>query len=384
LPTKASRRCYRGALFAGLVMLLLHSGKHAHQAALTMLAGSHAVAALFMMMSLQWRLRCVGVRFGRVLMKGWLSEAGPLGMADVLRRLTYQLDTLLLGLLQAPAVVGIYSVACRPLATLNWMPQVMLAATLPSFARMAGGDRAGLQRAFATSIRLLWIVSLPITVSICVCAEPVVMVLAGQEYLEAAVPLRILIWITSLLFLSVPVRFFLAALGEARIYARLVLVVLVFEAVSEAALIPWWGYFGACAGSVVGELIFTGRGLAICRRFGMGMIEWGAMGRAALAGGGMGAALWLVRDLPLPLLALAILLVTGLYFLACLCLQALRWDEIATLVHRKAALPTPLLARVTSTHAVASDVPLNGSVLQDPRMADEGEKEGDGRLARSL
>src|SRR5205823_11229595 len=157
---------------------------------------------------------------------------------------------------------------------LNWLPRAVATATFPAFARLAESDRAALSRAFSDSVRLLWIASLPLAVAICVCAEVVVRALAGYEYLEAAQPLRILIWIACLSFLSFPLGLLFAALGQQRLYARLVLAIFLLELVPEIVLIPVWGYYGACMGSEVGELVFTIVGLALCRSLGIGQIDW--------------------------------------------------------------------------------------------------------------
>ena len=315
-------------LFAVLVVLLLGPGPGGLGTALALLAASNLAAALYLAISLQRRFPCRTIRLNLALLWSWLREAGPLGLADVLRRLTWQTDILLLGLLQPPALVGIYSVANRPLATLNWVPFVILTATLPSLARLAGGDRAALDRAFCTSMRLLWICSLPIAVAIFVLAEPVVVLLAGRQYLEAAQPMRILIWITSLLFVSVPYRFLFAALGRPRLYLGLVILVLGLAAGIEAALIPSWGYFGAALGSLTGETVFMIAGLVICFRLGMKGLEWPAFARAAVAAGGMGTVLWTVRGADGRWVGLTLLVATAAYFLLCVFLGALRWQEV--------------------------------------------------------
>ena len=55
------------------------------------------------------------------------------------------------------------------------------------------------------------------------------------------------------------------------------------ELVLEVTLIPIWGYYGACAGSVVGEIVFTATGLALCRLLRIGSIDWKALFGAARA-----------------------------------------------------------------------------------------------------
>jgi O-antigen/teichoic acid export membrane protein len=326
-------------LFGGLVVVTVGWWRGGLQMAVAMLACSHVAAAVFLTACLQWRAPCLGLRLHSGVVRDWLAEAVPLGLGDVIRRLTWQLDTIVLRLLQPPAVVGVYSIAYRPLGPLNWLPRAILRAVFPTFARLAETDRAGLERAFAASIRLLWVTSLPIAVAIFVTAEPVIVILAGEEYLDAQGPMRVLIWVTSLSYLSLQFRFLFTALGRPRVYTVLVGLVLAVEAGLEFALIPWWGYYGACAGTLLGELLFTAIGLVACRWLGVGGIEWRALGAAAVAGALMGAALWPVRGVSLPLLILAVGLATAGYFLLCFALGALRWEELRRLSAQDRPVP---------------------------------------------
>jgi O-antigen/teichoic acid export membrane protein len=321
-------RALQGMLFAVLVAAVAASGGAGVTSMVAMLAASHLVASTFLLVSLHLRWRCLRVRWGWAAAKDWVTQAVPLGLGDVVRGLTWQLDTLLLRLLQGATVVGIYSVAYRPLGPLNWISQSVLAAAFPAFSRMAGRRAHELQEAFAHSTRVLWAVSIPIVVAIFVCAEPLVALLAGPQYLEAVYPMRILIWVTALSFLSLQLRFVFTAMGLQHVFARLVFLVFAIEAVLELLLIPRWGYYGACAGTLAGEIAFTGIGLLLCRRLGLGTIPWTAMLRVLAAGLAMGAALWFARTAAWAVLVPAAALAAGLYLLLCLWWGALRTEEL--------------------------------------------------------
>jgi O-antigen/teichoic acid export membrane protein len=318
----------QGGLFAGAVIVALVLGTASLTQVMVLLALSHIICAIFLLVSVYQQCGWPRMRFNIPMLRSWFAEAGPLGFGDVVRGLTWQLDTVLLGLLQSAAVVGIYSVAYRPLGPLNWLPRAVLTAAFPAFARMASGDRASLDRAFASSIRLLCIVSFPIAVTICIYAEPLIVFLFGAEFLEARYPLRLLIWITTLSYLSMQFRFVFTAVGKLSAFAWLTAIVFLIELVLELILIPIWGYMGACTGSLVGELFFTGVGLAYCRSLGVGRLEWGAMLRAGLAAILMAGVLWPAREANLFVLGLVAALGTLLFFVVCVLLGALRWDEV--------------------------------------------------------
>lgn len=325
-------RVFQGTLFLGLVFALVLGDAVGVATVLGAFAVSHVAAGLAMVAALQRRWHCLGWRLNGAVVRDWLREAIPLGFGDVVRRLTWQLDTVLLGLMQPAAVVGVYSVAYRPLGPLNWLPQAVLTAMFPSLARLAEEDRPGLARAFAHSVRIMWIVSLPLAVAICLTAEPLITILAGPEFLEAVVPMRLLIWVAILSFLSMQFRFVFTAVGQQRLLARLAVAVFVLEFAIELALIPRWGFLGACAGTLVGELIFAVVGLWFCRRLGFGSIDWGAIAGATVAAAVMAVPIWLAEGQPLAILAVVVAASTGLYFVLTMCLGALPVSEVRRLV----------------------------------------------------
>jgi O-antigen/teichoic acid export membrane protein len=322
-------RVFQGAVFVTLAVSLVHRGSHALEVALWAQAASQVLAALFMIGSLQWGWRCLGLRVHLGAYRGWLAEAVPVALGDLFRRLTGQADTLLLSLLQpSAAVVGIYSLACRPLGGLNLIPRAVLLVTFPSFVRLAEGRREVMAHAFARSTRLLWVISLPIAVAVSVCAGPLVLLLGGPEYEDAATPMRILVWISILTFLSAQFRYLFTALGRQRLYVILVGLVFVVESALMAAAIPLGGSIGLSIGFLLGELFFVVLGLAICHSLGLRGIEWGRLARALPGAAVLGGILWLVVDWSLPALAGVGVVAAAGYFVYCYLVGVLLREEV--------------------------------------------------------
>jgi O-antigen/teichoic acid export membrane protein len=321
-------RVVQGVLFAVLAFALVRLGHTSLALVMVAMAVSHVAGALVLVVGLRDDdvLSCWDWRWPRF--RDWLGEAVPLGIGDIGRGLIWQVDTVLLGLFQPAAAVGVFSVAFRPLGPLNLLPKAVLAAAFPSFARLAAQDAAALGRAFTDSLRILWVGSLPIVLTIWACAEPITAFLAGPGYREAAPLMGLLIWTAALSFLSAPIRYVLTATGMQSPFAWLVLGVLGFKVALEAALLPLWGCWGACAGSLLAELIFTVAGLALCRRLGFEGIEWTALLGATMAGAVFGAGLCAALPLGLPILIGVLLPLTGVYLGLCILLRALHWAEL--------------------------------------------------------
>ena len=266
-------------------------------------------------------------RFRWSAVPGWLREAVPLGLGDMLRHPNWQLDTILLGFLQPPAVVGLYSVAYRPHTPLEWVPRSVLNAHFPSVTRLAAAGPGP------------WVKPSP---AACACsgssvcpwrsrsawAEPLVVLLAGPEYLEAALPMRLLIWKTALMFLSTQYPLLLRRRGAAAAFARLAVLAFSLEAVLMLALIPRWGYLGAFAGrcwprsSSLPPVWWL-----VPARYRPGQ-RAGALRRQCSPGAMMGAVLWAGRGgtwWQLPLVGGSAAVV---YLLACIHLGIFRKDEV--------------------------------------------------------
>jgi O-antigen/teichoic acid export membrane protein len=288
---------------------------------------SHIAASIYLFATLRRYTGPLAWRLNLAMAARQWFEAIPLGIADVLRRLTWQVDTIVLALLTTPGVVGVYSVAYRALGPLNWIPRALLSAAFPSLARTAG-DREKTSRAFARSTRLLLVISIPIAVAVCACAEPLVEILAGRGFEEAAELMKILIWTIVLSFTSVQFRFLFTALKQQRVFVWLTALVLLFKVILEVLLIPSLGYYGACLGSLAAESALFVGGLLVCRSLGVEGVEWRAVGRALLAGMIIAALLWTARGSGLVVLGLALVLAAVLYMALCAALGAVKRDEI--------------------------------------------------------
>jgi O-antigen/teichoic acid export membrane protein len=323
-------RIVQGVLFAVLVLGLGTLGWTEVASVTGALAVSQVAGALGLALGLQGHEIPRAFRWPRV--GQWLAEAFPLGIGDMGRGLLWQLDTVLLGLFQPAAAVAVFSVAFRPLGPINLLPKAVLAAAFPSLARLAAQDPGSLGRAFSDSLRLLWVGSLPIVLIIWAYAEPITDVVAGPTYREAAPLMGVLIWTAALSFLSAPIRYLITAVGRQRAFALLIVAVLVLKVAVEAVLLPIWGYWGACAGSLVAEAALVVGGLMLCRRLGFGEVDWRALVGAAGAGVALGAGLWAALGGGVPFLLVALLPLTGVYVGLCVLFGALRWVELRRVV----------------------------------------------------
>ena len=322
----------QGFLFVGLLSVFVSGTPNDLLFAVAAFAGSHLAAAVFLCGSYVWKWGRPGCRLNLAVVRDWLAESVPLGLGDVCRRLTLQIDTVLLGILAPFAAAGIYNFAYRPLGFLRLVPRAILTVLFPSFSQLAKDSRELLDRALARSIRLLWMGSLPIVVVIAVCADHLIPLIASEKYADAALPMRLLIWVVCISYISTQFRFYLTALGRQSVFTRLAIAVFILEAASIAALIPAYSYLGACFGVLLGEVIFLAAGFAACHQLGMRGVEWGALLKPAVLAAVMALLLWPFRELSLLQLSLLSCAATCGYFAACSLTGVLHRDELRRLL----------------------------------------------------
>lgn len=321
-------RVIQAVVFALLVLTSVRGpAETAVYRAVWILVVTHVIGAAYMAVALQRGWHCLGLTVNGRVMRDWLPESLPLGIGDLVQRVAWQIDTILLGWLQPLSQVGLYSIAYRPLQPLNLVPRTVLSVTFPLFSRLAELDRRSLGRVFVKSIRLLWIVSLPVSIGICVAARPIIVIPAGEKFADAVQPMRVLIWIVNLSFISTQFRFLFTALGKQVIFTRLVVPMLIGKTLLELALIPMFGLWGACAGSLVAEAAFLAAGLVVCHRLGLGRLEWGRMALAIPPAAIMAAVLWPLRDIHWALLIPTIGVATLAFFVLCVVFGAIERDE---------------------------------------------------------
>jgi O-antigen/teichoic acid export membrane protein len=285
-------RVVQTGLFLFFVWVGVYPESGGTVAAFVAYALSNLLAAALLWAILLRGWNCAGFCFRWRIIRNWWRESVPLGFGDVVRQMQMQLDTLLMSAFRPAAVVGLFSVACRPLQPLQLLPRIIVSVTFPMLSRSAHVDRDAFSRTFAQTTNLLWIASLPISILVTACAKPMIIATAGPEFAAAAVPLQLLIWATGLVFVNAQHRFVLTALDAEQKYWRLIIWSLGIKVILEIGLIAVWGVYGACLGNFIGEAILCVWALKMLHEMGIKSPSHGQVLRAVPGAIAMALVMW--------------------------------------------------------------------------------------------
>ncbi|MEO8082353.1 MAG: oligosaccharide flippase family protein [Ardenticatenales bacterium] len=190
------------------------------------------------------------------LVKWMLAASLPLMLNSLLQTLFFKIDILLLAPLQGEQAVGWYSSAYKWVEAFLIIPPYLVMALFPLMSRRAENDRAGLRVAYENTVRWLIAVALPAATLTTFMAEPLIALLAGQDYLpNGARALQILIWFLPFSFINGVTQYVLIALNRQKWITWSFAAATLFNIVANLVIIPRYSYSGAAAVTILSELV---------------------------------------------------------------------------------------------------------------------------------
>lgn len=190
------------------------------------------------------------------LLPGMLGSAAPLMLNHMLATLFFRIDVLLLKPLQGDRAVGYYRTAYSFVDALNIIPSAFTFAIFPLMSRYAESSKDALARAYVRSLKMLLIISLPITAGTMFLAEPIVLFFGGPDYVpQSAIVLQVLIWFLPFSYVNSVTQYVLIAVNQQRFITVSFLGATAFNVVANLLLIPRYSYVGAAFVTIFSEIV---------------------------------------------------------------------------------------------------------------------------------
>src|SRR3990167_2279247 len=145
----------------------------------------------------------IHLAFDFVLWKKILQETWPVAFSIVFNLIYFKADTLILSLVQPVYAVGIYGAAYKVLEVLITFPAMFAGLLLPLLSQaFAQHDMERFRRYLQEGFNAMTIIALPMLFTLLIFAEDVMVLVSGTEFTQAALPLRLLAFATTAIFLG--------------------------------------------------------------------------------------------------------------------------------------------------------------------------------------
>jgi O-antigen/teichoic acid export membrane protein len=275
-----------------------------------------ADAALALFFALRFAREHGGLRLPLTLRgaRAMLRPALTIGAANAMGLLNFNFDSILLGFLKGPVLVGLYTAAYRPVTIALALPVTYFQGLFPALSQLFAEDREAFLHLARRSLRLCAIFAVPVGVGGVMLAEPVILFIFGSNYADSAVPLRILVWSAVFVVIRGSYRHALNAAGLQNLDLRAAVSSSVVNVGLNIALIPKFGMVGAACATVLGDFVwFAMAGWYFTRRV-RSLHLFSLLGRPVLAAALMGALLGLTPGIPWILRAI----LSGVFYFAVL------------------------------------------------------------------
>jgi O-antigen/teichoic acid export membrane protein len=252
----------------------------------------------------------IGFAWNGKAWKAILKEALPISISAMLGYLYFKLDTIFLSIiplsggLDNATVVGIYGSAYKVLEILLLVPAIFLGSVFPVMSRFleSKDDRVGLL--LQRSVEVMALFGFPVTLLLLIGAPQIISFVAGQAFMEAVVPLRILSLAILINYFSTVFTYTALTLNKQVSLIKIYLVAVVCNAVANYVFIPEYTYRAAAWVTFGTELIVLVFPCIVCVSALKFKPQFGLLGRTLLASLLFGAVLWLARDASLFMLIL--------------------------------------------------------------------------------
>ncbi len=246
------------------------------------------------------------------------KKTWPVGLSIILTTIYFKGDTIILSLFKSSEEVGIYGAAYRMLEALIMLPPIFMGLVLSPLSRAwLEKDFSGFKEIFQQSFDFFMVLIIPLIVGVLFLAEPLMVLVAGEEFAVSSQPLKILIFATAFIFLGSLVTHTIIAMEKQKSMLKFYFLSAAIALIGYLFFIPKYSYTGAAYITVAVEFLVT---------FFAFMIIWQTIKffpslrilfRALLAGLIMGVVLYFLIGINLFLLIILSILVyfISLYFL---------------------------------------------------------------------
>lgn len=168
-------------------------------------------------------------------------------------------DIVMLGFMKDNRLVGIYNASAKVKAVLVFFTGALWTAALPRSAMLWKNKNMGSFRELAEkSLRMIPLVSLPLAVFFIFFSEPCIQVIAGTAYMDAVVPMRILLLVVIPIGISNIIGGqLLIPIGQEKLLFKAEMSGVLINVAANALLIPRYDVAGAAVATLVSETVVT-------------------------------------------------------------------------------------------------------------------------------
>ena len=268
-----------------------------------LMAASIIIVGVVLVLNVLWLRRHIRITLHTTVrqMRALVTDSLAYWSLGLFYMIYLWIDSVILSLMTNPSTVGWYGVSTRLFTTLMFVPVIMSTAWLPRLISAFEEAPERLHEVARRPIELILLLGLPICVVTAVTAGPVIKLLYGPGYRQAAPVLVILAFVAPLMYLNIMLNQLVVAAKRQSIWTWIMAGATVVNPVLNVVLIPIFrthtgnGATGAAVALGLTEVLIVVVGLVIVGRKVLTRSSVSLLVRGVVAAGSMWAVMYATR-----------------------------------------------------------------------------------------
>ena len=199
----------------------------------------------------------IGIRFKPSVWVSLLKKSYPFWLIGLFTLIYYRTDMVMLSLMKGDYETGIYRAAYTLIEVSLFIPNIVVATTMPSMARLWKEDRKTLDVLFKKSFQMLLGIGILGVAGYYIFARLGIIVVFGEKFLPSVPVLRILTFAIPFMFLNSLFGSFMNATGRELTFTKITGFTALLNVVLNYILILHYGASGAAVATVVSQAFAT-------------------------------------------------------------------------------------------------------------------------------
>ena len=189
------------------------------------------------------------------LWKYLFRESLPIALSSVVMVIYYQIDMVMLSIMQGDVAVGIYSAAHKLFDPLLLIPNALMMSLFPIMSEAFKTSNDRLIKSYRLSLKYLLIIALPIAIGITLVADKVILLIYGAEFANSTTVLQILIWGLLFIFPNSIMLNLLISIDKQKLHTYSMGLCVIANVTLNLLLIPILSYNGAAIATLVTNVV---------------------------------------------------------------------------------------------------------------------------------
>ena len=186
-----------------------------------------------------------------------LKVSIPMAVSYAFTAVYMRFDVVLLAALRPASEVGLYGAVSVIILTIPIFASSFSGSLYPVLSRAGSAEHPEVKKVFASSVRLLLMVSVPMTAGLFLLAGPILQLTYGADFSSATHALMVLSFVLPMRYVNNLVGHVLTAVDRQNKRTAAVVIAAVANLALNLVFIPLWGFMGAAYSTLITEIILT-------------------------------------------------------------------------------------------------------------------------------